>query len=320
MPISRRQRDIAVFSTSALDLFASGLGAFILVVFILFPFYLKGGEDVSFEELEDLARQRRAAASEVATQTATISALRREQELLEELYLTELEKYSEIEAETQKLIEATAEIEVPDPVEKKPVEEQPPPQSVATGVEFSILGLATQRKNILMVVDMSGSMLNHKDTVLEAMNDVFAKLDDDYTFGILGYRTQSRGSRELYFKYPETGRGLAPATASNVRDARIFADRMSRNFNGGTPTHKALITALSDYRPAPDVIILFSDGQPTDTSRIEVIVDDITTLNRRKQIQIHTVAIGNYTQEIRLITFLNELARRNNGEFVGRAR
>lgn len=93
---------------------------------------------------------------------------------------------------------------------------------------------------------------------------------------------------------------------------------MSRNFSGSTPTHGALIAALSDFRPAPEAIILFSDGSPdTDPANI---VNDITVLNRRKRIEIHTVAIGQYTKEIELVTFLNELARRNRGEFVGRAR
>lgn len=317
MPMSRRQRDIAVFSTSALDLFASGLGAFILVVFILFPFYLKGGEDVSFEELEDLARQRRAVASEVATQTADISALRRQQELLEEQYLTAQTKYSEIKSETEKLIEETAEIEVPEPVEEKPVEEQPPPQSVGTGVEFSILGLATEKKNILMVVDMSGSMNAYRSIVLEAMDEVFNQLEDDYSFGILGYNG-ARYRNGSYLVFPNTGRSLAPATSGNVSAGRDFAQRMARSFSGSTPTHGALIAALSDFRPAPDAIILFSDGSPdTDPANI---VSDITALNRRKRIEIHTVAIGQYTKEIELINFLNELARRNRGEFVGRSR
>lgn len=38
----KRKRHIEIFSISALDLFASALGAFILVSIILFPYYLKG--------------------------------------------------------------------------------------------------------------------------------------------------------------------------------------------------------------------------------------------------------------------------------------
>ena len=51
-----RRRNIAVFSISALDLFAAALGAFILIVLVLFPYYQLGGTDTSMEELEETAR------------------------------------------------------------------------------------------------------------------------------------------------------------------------------------------------------------------------------------------------------------------------
>ncbi|MBE0437856.1 MAG: hypothetical protein IBX56_18905, partial [Methylomicrobium sp.] len=37
----RRNREISIFSMSALDLFASALGAFVLLTLILLPYYLK---------------------------------------------------------------------------------------------------------------------------------------------------------------------------------------------------------------------------------------------------------------------------------------
>ena len=39
--MKRRSRELVIFSMSALDLFASALGAFILVTIILLPYYLK---------------------------------------------------------------------------------------------------------------------------------------------------------------------------------------------------------------------------------------------------------------------------------------
>jgi hypothetical protein len=46
----KRKRHIEIFSVSALDLFASALGAFILVSIILFPYYLK--DQAATEQLE----------------------------------------------------------------------------------------------------------------------------------------------------------------------------------------------------------------------------------------------------------------------------
>ncbi|MCP4038455.1 MAG: hypothetical protein GY733_16055, partial [bacterium] len=37
----RRNRELNVFSMSALDLFAGAMGAFILIAVVLFPYYLK---------------------------------------------------------------------------------------------------------------------------------------------------------------------------------------------------------------------------------------------------------------------------------------
>ena len=51
------RRNISVFSISALDLFAAALGAFILIVLVLFPYYKKGGTDQSMEELEELVKK-----------------------------------------------------------------------------------------------------------------------------------------------------------------------------------------------------------------------------------------------------------------------
>ena len=39
--MKRRSREVVIFSMSALDLFASALGAFILVTIVLLPYYLK---------------------------------------------------------------------------------------------------------------------------------------------------------------------------------------------------------------------------------------------------------------------------------------
>ena len=65
-------------------------------------------------------------------------------------------------------------------------------------------------------------------------------------------------------------------------------------------------------------VILLSDGAPDDGSPGEIIAN-ITNRNRGRA-EIHTVAIGDYTKNKALTIFLQELANRNRGDFVGRAR
>jgi uncharacterized protein with von Willebrand factor type A (vWA) domain len=108
---------------------------------------------------------------------------------------------------------------------------------------------------------------------------------------------------------------LTNADANTLAGAQKFVSGMSRRFGGGTPTQNALVRALN---LRPEAIILMSDGAPDDGTPSS-IVSNITRRNRGSA-EIHTVAIGDYTDDKRLTLFLQELAGRNRGEFVGRAR
>ncbi len=313
-----RRRSIAVFSISALDLFAAALGAFILIVLVLFPYYRLGGTDVSFEELEQLVERRREAASSAQTELSEIRAIRAEIRLLDLQYRTTAEEMSEIEAKIREVQRQTAEIEIPDPPpvpepdptpDPKPEPIPEPPRSINRGVEFSILGLATSKKDIAIVVDMSGSMQAHRGKVTAAINEVLGQMKPDNRFVIIGYR-----GGPTFDTYPRNGR-LTAANATNLSSARRFADGLSARFGGGTPTQSALLRALN---VRPEAVILMSDGQPDD-GQPGTIITNITARNRGRA-EIHTVAIGDYTQDRNLTLFLQELARRNRGDFVGRAR
>lgn len=307
-----RQRNISVFSISALDLFAAALGAFILIVLVLFPYYNRGGTDVSFEELEELVERRREAASSSQTELSKIRAIRAELRLLDLEYRTTEEELSEIEDKLQEVQKQTAEIEIPDPPPvPKPIPEPipVPPRSINRGVEFSILGLGTEKKNIVILVDMSGSMTAHRGKVTEAINEVLDQMKPDNSFAILGYR-----GGPTFDSFPAGG-SLTRADSISITQAKNFVNGMTRRFGGGTPTQVALVRALN---LRPEAVILMSDGAPDDGQPGSIIAN-ITNRNRGRA-EIHTVAIGNYTQDRRLTLFLQELARRNRGDFVGKAR
>jgi hypothetical protein len=309
-----RRRNTSVFSISALDLFAAALGAFILIVLVLFPYYQMGGTDVSMEELEELVQKRRVAAATTQTEMSQIRAIRAEIRLLDKQYRTTEENMSEIQDTILEVQKQTADIEIPDPPPiprpvpvPEPIPE--PPRSVGRGVEFSILGLATSKKKIAIVVDMSGSMKAHTGKVTDALNEIVSQMKPDNQFVILGYR----GGPTIE-AFPRNGR-MQSASPGMVADAQSFIGGMPRRFGGGTPTQNAMVRALN---LKPEAIILLSDGAPDDGSP-GAIVTNITNRNRGRA-EIHTVAIGDYTQDKRLTLFLQELANRNRGDFVGRAR
>jgi len=287
------RRNISVFSISALDLFAAALGAFILIVLVLFPYYKKGGTDQSFEELEELVKKRRLVASSTQSDMSEIRALQAEIRLLNKQYRTTETEMSEIEARLREVQKQTAEIEIPDP----------PP------LQFSILGLATSRKEVVVVVDMSGSMKAHTGNVVRALNEILDVMKPDNRFAIIGYR-----GGPSYDTFPRGGQ-FKRADVGAIGQARNFVSGLSRKFGGGTPTQAAMVRALN---MRPEVVILISDGAPDDGRPGEIIAN-ISNRNRGRA-EIHTVAIGDYTQNKALTIFLQELANRNRGDFVGRAR
>lgn len=309
-----RRRNISVFSISALDLFAAALGAFILIVLVLFPYYRMGGTDISMEELEELVQKRRLAASTTQTEMSEIRAIRAEIRLLDLKYRTTEENMSEIRDTLLEVQKQTANVEIPDPppVPKPVPEPEPipePPRSIDRGVEFSILGLATSKKNIAIVVDMSGSMDAHSRKVTTALNEIVDQMKSDNRFVIIGYR-----GGPTFDSFPRNGQ-MSIASRSMVAGAKDFIARLPSRFGGGTPTQNAMVRALN---MKPEAIILISDGAPDDGSP-RAIVTNLTKRNRGRA-EIHTVAIGDYTENKSLTLFLQELANRNRGDFVGRAR
>jgi hypothetical protein len=222
-----------------------------------------------------------------------------------------------IEAALSRLRRQTADIRTqlaeepvvaPEPVEE--VIEQPEPEALVAGVEFSILGLATEAKKFVIVVDMSGSMISYSDLMIESVLEVLEPLDPSNEFAIIGYQGNPA---PVLWTFPD--RGLVQATPDNLEAARDFTRGLARRFSGSTPTHYALLSALQ--YPA-EAIILMSDGEPDNAPGF--IIQDIAGLNRFENKEIHTVAIGDYTQNRGLVAFLQTLARQNGGDFVGVSR
>ncbi len=93
-----RSREINVFSMSALDLFASALGAFILISIVLMPYFLR-------VEPEEVSRLRQALAEARAAEAETRRSLERSQAALERCGGREAACRREVEAVRRELEE-----------------------------------------------------------------------------------------------------------------------------------------------------------------------------------------------------------------------
>jgi hypothetical protein len=304
-------RDTAVFTTSAIDLFASALGAFILLVMLLFPYYQNAGTDEAFAQTEAIMEKRRLAAGKTEDMLSTSEELQSELERLERANEGILEEIAFKRERRADLEQQLADLPVPVPLPIEPEIVEPQPTAIDYGVDFSILGLATESRSFVILIDMSGSMINYTDLMIQSVKEVLEPLDERNEFAIVGYQGNPQ---HTLWRYPPTAR-LLRATPENLEEARVFTESLSRRFFGSTPTYFALQAAL-EY-PA-SAIILMSDGEPN--SPPGFIIEQISSLNQFRQTEIHTVAIGDYTHNRNLVLFLQTLARINGGDFVGVSR
>lgn len=304
-------RDTAVFSTSAIDLFASALGAFILLVMLLFPYYRHAGPDDSFARTQAVMEKRRLASAELDKIKSRQDMLQSELDELTESNQGKEQQISRLRKELMDISNQLAAIpvKITEPVEV--ITPEPEPEALTPGVEFSILGLASDVKSFVIVVDMSGSMLQYEDLMVRSVLEILEPLDESNEFAIIGYHGNPQ---PVLWSFPNE-RGLVPATRENLELAETFTYSLVRKFVGSTPTHFALQAAL-DY-PA-SAVILMSDGEPN--SPPGFIIENISQLNQFRQTEIHTVAIGQYTHNRNLVLFMQTLARVNGGDFVGVSR
>jgi hypothetical protein len=305
------ERDTAVFSTSAIDLFASALGAFILLVMLLFPYYRHAGPDDSFARTQDIMEKRRLASGQLDDLQIERDKLLSELAILNSSNQGVEQQISRLKTQLNDINSQLAAL--PTPIERpaEPVVEEPEPRAITDGVEFSILGLASEAKSFVIVIDMSGSMLQYEDLMLRSVLDILETLDESNEFAIIGYHGNPQ---PVLWGFP-TDKSLLPGTPENLLQAAEFSRSLARKFVGSTPTHFALQAAL-EY-PAR-AVILMSDGEPN--SPPGFIIQNIGSLNQFRQTEIHTVAIGDYTHNRNLVLFMQTLARVNGGDFVGVSR
>jgi multidrug efflux pump subunit AcrA (membrane-fusion protein) len=281
----RPRRELNIFSISALDLFASAMGAFILIAVILFPYYLKNNEVVA---------ERDQARKELAETRRDLADARRAEAAAEQK-AREAEARAKASAEEAgRLKERNAELE----------------RQARASTVVSLLGLTTNAKSFVILVDMSESMHAYTEVVFRTFERVLEPMDASMRLQIIGFSAPANNIPRLIQWRP--GLTLTALTPAAKQEALAFARGLAQRFDGGTPTQTALREAL---KYSAQAIILLSDGAPTDNP-INVILDDISQANGGRM-EIDTVAIGDYNKYPALVYFLQTLAKRNRGAFTG---
>lgn len=281
--MKKRSRELSIFSMSALDLFASALGAFILITIVLLPFFpnlnMSGQAQAKLEQAQAELEQAQA----------------------------------KLEQEKAKLKQEKAELERAKAQAPK-IEKQLAKRVEALQQEIDdttvLLGIKTKAKKFAFVIDMSGSIYqrgqqDYRSFITLAIQDMLAAFKAEIEVSLIGFQ----GSNRLHY-WPQNRGYFHVKKNTRTRVVGQVNDWM-KLVNGGTPTRAALLAAIA---LRPEEIILLSDGAPSEDWRM--VVRTVTAENMRK-IPIHAVAVGNYVTDRKFIDFLVQLTKQNNGYVVG---
>jgi hypothetical protein len=308
-----RLRNLGVFSLSAIDLFASAMGAFIIITIILMPDYQKEVRlEGHLEYIESLASQTEALVNE--TELGTDST----RQSLSTAQVRQLELQAEQEIMSSELETVKAKLQARN--DKPP---PPPPSPVETEEElgsnlvtFRFLGLKTDKTQILLLIDMNKYLAGHEALVAKTVQRALESLRSGYEFGILGFQQLDSGPR--YHRWPENGE-LVTMSGSNRAKAIRFVRQLSGKFEGSSSLQSAF--ALAFEGPA-EALILISDGLPNPTYNgglpPRALIQDIVLANTQNR-EIHSVTIGDYFRYKGTVEFMENLARANSGSFLALA-
>jgi len=309
--MKKSSRELNIFSMSTLDLFASAMGAFILITLVLFPYVLKIGD--SEDQVAQVKAQFEEQVAEIKAQfeerVAKAKAQLEEQQLPVPNTGDSEERVAQVKAQFEGQIEA-----MEDQVEAL--------QHVIDSIPV-LLGIKTQATKFVFVVDMSGSLnltdpmyrgkypdgLDHRQSMIVSVQTMLTGFKTAIELVMIGFHVPDGYNVRLH--YWPTDRTYF--RVKNIRNRDRVMSEIKKWMDlvyGGTPTLEALKAALALN---PEEIILLTDGQPDDDWRS--VVNTITRLNTQK-IPIHAIAVGDYVAHRDLIDFLVELTKRNGGSLV----
>ena len=302
--MKKRSREINIFSMSTLDLFASALGAFMLITIVMLPFFpnlnISGREEAELRQAKIKLEQATAELEQVKAELQQATAQsERDRATLDR-------QTAKLEREKTQLERAMAKI----PQTKSQLEKQVAALQQEIDDTTVLLGIRTKAKKFVFVIDMSSSIYqpeqhDYRQFIALSMQDILAAFKSEIEVRLIGFQ-----GADLLHYWPQDEGYFQVKKDTRDRVVSLVKNWM-KSIGGGSPTRVALLAALELH---PEEIILLSDGAPTEDW--QVVVQAVTAENKQK-IPIHAVAVGNYTADRDFIDFLVQLTEQNNGYVVG---
>ncbi len=230
---SRQRRNLEVISISALDLFASALGVFILMSVVLFPYYLR---QPSTER--DLAGAR---ANQAAAGISLSDARQVASEAQDAMAEAEARR-SKARDELQRAEASLAEAEQVRAISARRVKKEPE-KKAADDEEKGRINVGDL--DIVFVLDTTGSMKQEIADIqvsLLGIIRVLHRLAPSLNVGFVAYRDRTESYVTRTFQ-------LAPMTGGNLKRIQVFVERLRANGGGDFP--EAVDKAVSVAKNMP---------------------------------------------------------------------
>lgn len=179
------------------------------------------------------------------------------------------------------------------------------------------VGFKFKGKNIVLVIDVSGSMKNEDrlGQVKAGLKMLITTMGKDFNIDVIFYPYRK------FDNFKALWSELRPINDHNKQEIYNFLFKLRAD--GATPTRDVMHFALYNYPKATDIVLL-SDGAPSvgNTAKLEDIgdvLDDLVARNKHN-ISINTIGVGRdflKNNENDSYKFLHELAKRSGGFFLG---
>ncbi len=325
----KAKTELGTFSASAIDLFASALGAFIIITVVLFPYFPnlsadplkavieqlradKKGLEVQIADLDD---QNAALVKKNGKLTGQVSSLTGQVSTLKGKVGTLNGKVSSLTTTVQQQKGQISSVQQAGGAKDRLIADL---QGQLNGTAF--IGVEPESDDFQLVLDMSGSIENYRGTVQEVVRDILSRMDSNDNLRIITY--QGDVSSPTIKAWPSGANFRDGITDSDKSAAQNFVNSALNSAGGYTPTFKAMDNALGTGKPT--TIILLTDGVPqvlpsdggngASRSTIESAVQTAISRNAGRH-QVNIVAIGEFVNSEQASAIV-PLATRNGGVLV----
>ena len=241
--MKRKNRELSIFSMSALDLFASALGAFILIAVVMFPYFPNTGTADQRDLDEALERLQREEADNVALQ-GVLSEIR--EDLERRLEAARAAARREVAAARRDAEEARGEADAARRASEEARGETAGLEQELAEAEDELQRVRFPHLDLIIALDITGSMRNELDGLkaeLDDLSSILMSLAPSVAIGIVAYgdRTYSRPLTLFPLAEISSSAGNRDLLADFVNELEL---RMGRGRNPNPTDTEAFLSAL----------------------------------------------------------------------------